>query len=38
MSHTLVIIGIPILIAVLLCLVAVLCMPRYLDDMDVERL
>ena len=38
MSHTLVILGTPILVVALLCLVAVLCMPRYLEDMDTERL
>lgn len=38
MIRTLVIVGIPILVLALLCLAAVLFMPRYLEDMDVERL
>lgn len=38
MIHTLVVVGSVILVLAGLCLVAVLCMPRYLEDMDTERL
>lgn len=32
------VVGGAVAVLVLLCLVAVLCMPRYLEDMDAERL